>query len=373
VFKKSFLFNLILIVLISIGLLYAFFSSLDWLTNHGKQTTVPTLMGKKLGVAIKELKKMGFKIQVDSTYQSYKDPLEVLFQEPEAGASVKVGRTIFLTVNRKTPPSFEMPDLVNMSFRNALLTMHSYNLEMGDTNFRPDVAAGAVLEQWVNGKPIAPGTLIPFGTRIDLVIGEGLSTTLDVPNLIGKTWGEVKEIVDSFMLTPNPIWEGTITDSNSAIVFMQQPEAINELDFRNSINEGDMLDMRIMQNPSQELLDKNQPGSKQLIGEDATDSTGAPIVVTSPSIPKRKQQIPDSLKKKKLVPGMNVHSLPEIDPKHDKNNLKGKNTKMKGSDVIEGEKSKVKPRPKPRPKPKPKNENTEPTRKSDNQIKDEFN
>lgn len=265
--KRSFIFNVFLIICIVAGLLFIFFNSLDWLTNHGKQTTVPSLVGKNMKDAVKALKKQGFKIQIDSTFLAYKNPLEVLNQEPEQGAVVKFGRTIFLTINRKTPPSIEMPNLVNLSFRNAMLVMQSYRLVMGDTIYRPDVAAGSILEQWYKGKPIAAGALVPFGSKISLVVGEGLYGEVEVPNLIGKSWKEAKDLIKSLELTANVMWEGTIDDSATAVIFMQQPEALNELDFINKIPKGDLIDIRIMQTPSQEILLKNQPGSKKLLGE----------------------------------------------------------------------------------------------------------
>jgi hypothetical protein len=150
--------------------------------------------------------------------------------------------------------------------------MQSYRLVMGDTTYKPDVAAGAVLEQWVNGRKIAPGTLVPIGSRVDLVIGLGLSDQIDVPNIIGMTWNEAKSLLESQMLSINPIWEGEITDSAYAIIYNQQPEAINELDFPNQILAGDIIDVRIMQSPSQELLMKNQPGSKKLLGSGNEDT-----------------------------------------------------------------------------------------------------
>lgn len=249
------------------GLLFIFFNSLNWLTNHGKETTVPKLLGKKMKDAVKILEKQGFKIQIDSTFISYKDPMEVLIQEPEAGSTVKVGRTIFITVNRKTPPSIDMPNLVGLSFRNAMLVMQSYRLVMGDTLYRPDVAAGSILEQWYNGKPILAGAKLPYGSTITLVVGEGLYGEVDVPNLIGVTWKEAKMIIDTLQLTANVVWEGKIDDTATAVIYMQQPEALNELDFINKLPKGDMLDLRIMQSPSQSLLEKNQPGSKKLLGE----------------------------------------------------------------------------------------------------------
>jgi len=267
VLKRSFLFNVFLVICLMAGLLFIFFSSLDWLTNHGKQTTVPSLVGKKMKDAVKILEKQGFKVQIDSQFKSYKTPLEVLFQEPETGAMVKVGRTIFLTVNRKTPPSIKMPALVNLSFRNAMLVMQSNRLVMGDTIYRPDVAAGSILEQWYNGKPITAGALVPFGSKITLVVGEGLYGEVDVPNLIGMSWKEAKTLIKSLELTTNIMWEGVIDDTATAVIYMQQPEALNELDFVNKIPKGDLLDLRIMQTPSQTLLARNQPGSKKLLGE----------------------------------------------------------------------------------------------------------
>jgi beta-lactam-binding protein with PASTA domain len=329
--QRSYLFNLILILLFSAGLLLLFFNSLNWLTNHGKQTFVPSLMGKHLDIALKELKKMGFRIQIDSTYKSYKAPLEVLFQEPEAGASVKVGRTIFLTINRKTPPSIEMPNLVNKSFRNAILIMKSYNLEMGDTTYRPDVAAGAVLEQWYKGKQIMAGSMIPFGAKVDLVIGEGLSGEQDVPNLIGMRWDEAQNLLAPLSLSLNAVWEGKIADSAAAIIYMQQPEALNELDFKNAIPEGDIIDVRIMQSPSAELLQKNQPGSKKLIGEESlVDSNEMPIDHENAV---HRKEIPDSLKKKRMVPGMQSRSSEVEDKSADKKNKKLDNTKSKEKTV----------------------------------------
>ena len=318
-----------------IALLFLFFNSLNWLTNHGQETKVPALTGKKMKDAISLLEDEGFRIEIDSTYQAQKKPLEILFQEPEAGATVKIGRTIFLTVNKKSVPTTNMPNLVNLSFRNALLTMQSYRLQMGDTNYRPDVAAGAVLEQWYKGKKIPIGTAIPFGAKIDLVIGEGLSDMQDVPNLIGKTFYEAKTIIESLGLTSNIIWDGAITDSANAVVYMQTPEEYNELDFKNTILSGDMIDLRIMQSPSQEVLDKNRSGSHKLLGDDSTDV----LVADSAKLPTR-HNIPDSLKTKNKIPGMHIPQVNKQTPLNSTPRGADKSNKPKDSNVIGNPKSK---------------------------------
>ncbi|MEZ5045687.1 MAG: PASTA domain-containing protein [Chitinophagaceae bacterium] len=276
-------------LLLAAGLLYLFFTSLNKITNHGLETKVPNMVGKNLKVVMQELKDLGFQVNVDSTYKSYRDPLEVLFQEPEVGSIVKVGRTIFLTVNKKAIPSISMPNLVNLSFRNALLTMQSYRLAMGDTIYKPDVAAGAVLEMLINGHHLNPGTPIPYGSKIDLVVGEGLTEERDVPNLIGLSWAEAKSLLETQGLTYNILWDGMIEDTMGAIIYQQTPEAINELDFKNTILIGDMMDLRIMQSPSADLIQKNMPGSKKLLGYDSSSVeeeviNEQPVAVIAPTI-----------------------------------------------------------------------------------------
>jgi eukaryotic-like serine/threonine-protein kinase len=406
VFKRSLLFNLLLVGLIIAGLLYGFFASLNYLTNHGQETKVPDLSGKLMPEALQILKKQGFKIKLDSTYRSYETPLKVLFQEPSVGSTVKVGRTIFLTINRLTPPSIPMPNLVNISFRNAVLQMQSYRLVMGDTTFRPDVAAGAVLEQWCNGKPILAGQLVPIGSQIDLVVGEGLSDMQDVPNFIGMTWNDARAFLQSHNLIANPVFEGAILDSNTAIVFAQQPEALNELDFKNAIMSGDIMDVRIMQNPSAELLKSNLPGSRKLLGEDTRplDSNGNPIedkpyIETPISVPTPTDSASAASLKPKRVPGVNVPGAANekpLEPRRQRKNIEPSSNKLTNPNLSNANVStrnssepntKLSAKTKPRKPKLPKNgtqipnkngakkddkPKQAPLRKSDDNIKNEF-
>jgi eukaryotic-like serine/threonine-protein kinase len=269
--KKSFLLNVLLIVAAFVAILFAFFKSLHIITKHGQDAQVPKVEGQKLNTALKVLQ--GFELQVDSIYLPYKDPLEIIYQEPKAGTLVKKGRTIFITVNKISPPSISMPNLVNLSFRNAVLTLQSYRLIMGDTIFKPDIAAGSVLEQMCNGVVIMPGTQLPIGSRVDLVVGTGLSDSIiNVPDLIGKSFAEAKAILAGCGIEPNVVWDGAITDSLGAIVYNQFPESKNELDFTNTINPGDLMDIRIMQRPSAELLRLNQAGSQKYLDPNDTNA-----------------------------------------------------------------------------------------------------
>jgi eukaryotic-like serine/threonine-protein kinase len=268
-FKRSLLLHILFVILVTVALVLGLLASLHTITKHGQDTKVPNVVGKKLSTAMAALK--GFEIKIDSIYLPYKDPLEVIVQDPLPDNMVKTGRIVYLTINKQSPPTISMPALVNMSFRNAVLTLQSYRLIMGDTVFKPDIAAGAVLGQLFNGKPIGAGASIPVGSRIDLIVGAGLSDSImSVPDLIGKSYAEVKSILDAYGVLYNVVWDGSVTDSQTAIIYNQQPESKNELDFINNITPGDMIDIRIMQRPSAELLRINQAGSRKFL--DPNDS-----------------------------------------------------------------------------------------------------
>jgi beta-lactam-binding protein with PASTA domain len=90
----------------------------------------------------------------DSLFQDTVPPLQVLKQIPEAEATVKVSRTVYLTINRAIAPMIDMPNLVGMSFRNAELELKAKGLKVGDTTYVPDIAKNAVRDQLHNRESI---------------------------------------------------------------------------------------------------------------------------------------------------------------------------------------------------------------------------
>jgi eukaryotic-like serine/threonine-protein kinase len=257
--RKSFLFNLAVVVLLCAGLYFIFFASLGLLTHHGSEARVPAVMGKTLAAAKLSLERLGFEVEVDSSYDPTQKPFTVLAQMPEMGSTVKKGRTIFLTVNKAEAPLTPMPKLTDLSYRSAVSIINSSRLVLGDTFHKPDYAKGAVLEQLYKGRPIKPGDMLPQGSKIDLVIGEGFGNIENnVPDVIGMTVDEGMALIYGNGLTVTTIWDGPIEDSGAAIIYMQTPSPFNELDAPNRIKEGDIMDIRIKQNPTNEELESNR-------------------------------------------------------------------------------------------------------------------
>ncbi len=264
--KDSFLFHLGIVLAIFTLLYIAFFTSLHCFTKHGEEIVVPNITGKDVNVAIAELTKMKFEVDVDSTYEPDHTPLIVLKQVPDTQSIVKEGRTIFLTVNMVNPPHIQMPNLVNLSYRSAIMLLRNNKLKLGDTAYKPDIAAGAIIEQRYKGSVIRSGEMIPQGSKIDLVIGDGLGNTeFNVPKLTGMTVDEAMTMLNQYnlipILTPADAMS-KITDTATSIVVDQEPRDLNDAGVANRIKAGDIIDLRIMQNP--EAMDihgnTNTPG-----------------------------------------------------------------------------------------------------------------
>ena len=230
---------------------------------------MPKVTGKTLKSARTTLEKMGFEVEVDSAYDPGMKPFAVLAQMPDVNAVVKEGRTIFLTVNKAEAPLTPMPKLTDLSYRSAVLILGSSRLVLGDTIHRPDYAKGTVLDMLYKGRPIKAGDMVPQGSKIDLVIGEGFGNVeSNVPDVIGMTADEGIAILNGNLLTVTTIWDGPIEDSANAVIYKQTPSPYNELDMPNRIKEGDVIDIRIRQNPTNDELEYNRRPGSAVIGEE---------------------------------------------------------------------------------------------------------
>lgn len=275
--RKTFRFNFAVVLLLCAVLYVLFFSSLSVITRHGAETKVPLVLDRDVRMAVNQLEALGFDVDIDSAYDPAKKAYIVLSQVPENGSVVKTGRTVFLTINKAVPPLTPMPNLLNLSFRSAELILKSNKLILGDTSYRPDIANGAILEQLYKGQAVRPGMMIPQGSRIDLIIGDGLGNTeLSVPDVVGMTYEEAVSMLSGNGLNITAIWDGDITDSALAVVYIQSPSGLNEFGAPNRIKEGDVVDVHIKQNPKPEELQHNKPSSQQVYTDDNTNTTKPP-------------------------------------------------------------------------------------------------
>lgn len=273
----TFWFNLLLVIGVCCLLYVIFFGSLSVLTRHGDDRKVPKLAGMQIQDAMRILEQQDFDVRVDSTYMPDKKALVVLDQMPDIGDMVKHGRTIFLTVNKSVPPETSMPNLENLSYRSALLILKSNRLLLGDTIHRPNALSGIVLEIMFNGEPIRPGKLIPQGSRITLVIGDGFGNTiLEMPDVIGLSYPEAVAMLSGMQFQLTPIFDGDVVDSASARIYRQDPAAISDLGTPYRIRQGDFVTLWIGQNPSDSVMEENRNKWKDNLYNQPQEDLSAP-------------------------------------------------------------------------------------------------
>jgi len=223
-----------------------FFSSLAFFTRHGDEIAIPSVTDKPFEVAKDELEAKGFEVVIqDSVYRDNLAPLAVVKQFPEADASVKVNRTVYLTVNRAVPPEVVMPNLVGMSVRNAVIVLKQFGLKMGDTSYRPDFAKNSVLSQLREDREIKPGAKLPMGSSISLVLGSGLSEVdMSVPDLFGMTYSEAGVLLGSTGISFGAkVLDPDVKDTADAYIYRQSPDRITVDNRVNRIRSGQMIDV----------------------------------------------------------------------------------------------------------------------------------
>lgn len=228
--RKPLWVHILAAIVLTVLMVLLFFGSLDYITKHGQYQKVPSIVGKNVDAARKMLEDKGFEVEIqDSLYIDTVAKLAVIKQNPGADATVKVNRTIYLTINRAQPPLVEMPNLVGFSIRNAQMYLENIGLHLGDTSFRPDIAKNAVLEQLYNKQPIKTGTKIFMGSTIGFVLGNGVGTLeMAVPDLMGKRYSQVKSLLRSVDLNFTPVFDPDVADTPGSYVTRQNPQKYSQ-------------------------------------------------------------------------------------------------------------------------------------------------
>jgi beta-lactam-binding protein with PASTA domain len=193
-------------------------------TKHGDEVVVPNFEG----IYVKDLDKfiddhdVQYEI-VDSIYNIEKAKGTVADQDPEPGSKVKPERVIYLTVFAMLNQKTAMPNLVDLSLRQASSLLETYGLKVGKLRYEEGLPP--VMKQLFKGKAIKPGTMIDKGSKIDLVLGKGLEEGLiNVPNLTGLTLLEVREILSENQLILKNIYPDEMDDDTlNARVYRQNP------------------------------------------------------------------------------------------------------------------------------------------------------
>lgn len=200
-------------------------------TQHGKQAPVPDFTGLSVSQAALQARHEGLRIDVvDSIYVKRMQRGTVVRQEPQAGALVKNGRRIQLTINAVTPKKIPMPNLVGFSLRSAKAELDSRGLVLGKMIYIQDMATNNVLRQLYRNSEIRPGRLLPSESEVDLVLGLNPDDNVTaVPDVRGAKYRKASDLIQNNSLNVgNVVFDKSVRtyqDSLSAVVYNQSPDA----------------------------------------------------------------------------------------------------------------------------------------------------
>lgn len=195
--QKKFYIHLLIAIVLMIAMLWLVLASLDSFTRHGDVFIVPDLGGLTLEQLEEKQYDDFFTFEIiDSVYNKNMGKGEVIMQNPLPGSKVKAGRHVYLTVVSEKPESVIMPNLKNLSLRQALVTLEINDLLVGNLDYVDYFAMNAVVEQMENGQYVEPGKEILKGSTIDLKVGKGTNPlNVPIPMLIGKWRADARKAV----------------------------------------------------------------------------------------------------------------------------------------------------------------------------------
>lgn len=179
--------------LIALGIVVALL--LDFLimpsyTNYNEGITVPDVTKISLDEAAELLDEYGLRHEVlDRRAHSAYPANYIIDQSPSPQQIVKPHRKIYLTVNTAQTPQTVVPDVVNMSLRNAEIQLENHGLEVGTKSYESSRFRNTILRQ-----SVAAGDTVDRGTVVNLAVSDGLgSRIVDVPDIVGMRLSEAQQ------------------------------------------------------------------------------------------------------------------------------------------------------------------------------------
>jgi beta-lactam-binding protein with PASTA domain len=224
--SKVFLLNLLAAVALGFALLYGSYFLLKGYTHHNETLSVPDLRGMSIPEAKETLHKRDLEVVIaDSAYVPKAQPLSVIEQQPQASDKVKINRKIYLTVNSSNPPKVAVPDLKDVSLRQAMEILKTKGFKVGELIYIPGLAKNTVVRLEVADTTIQPKRKLEKGTTIDLVLEKGRrASRTQIPSLKGLSMSEARFYLKGKGLNfGSKIYDSTVVDSSSAIIYKQRP------------------------------------------------------------------------------------------------------------------------------------------------------
>jgi serine/threonine-protein kinase len=200
---KSFIFSVIqaaVVLFLALGVvgISAYFT-LFFIIKREKTVTVPDLTGKSAVSVLETLTRLELNPRLKS--QTFDDQIpknHVIGQEPEAGTTIKKGRSIHIVISRG-PRFLAAPDLTGETLSQAVIELEKNGLCRGNIaydHYGENLEKNRIIAQ----EPL-PGTILESGDCVNLLVNIGhLLRAYVMPDLSGQTLDEAVLTVEKYRL-----------------------------------------------------------------------------------------------------------------------------------------------------------------------------
>ena len=240
--SKFFWINVGVAILSVIVLTIIVLFSLKFFTKHGEQVAVPDVTGLYVEEADVLLKKQDLSYQVvDSVYVRDKLQGEILEQIPRAESNVKTGRTIYLTINSKSDKMIILPQIQNVSYRQARATLEAIGFVVSNIEYKPSEFPDLVMGIRVGQTPVRAGDRLRAGASVVLIVGsQTQGETAVAPDLIGFTQSAAEQLIlqNNFVVGSVDFDVPPTNEADKAnyFVYRQSPEPTTSYELGRRIN-----------------------------------------------------------------------------------------------------------------------------------------
>lgn len=209
-------------------------------TQHGVEVEVEVEDVRGLVVAEAEpiLSTSGLRlIVVDSTYSDKVPFGTIVEQDPKPASHAKHGRAVYVTINATGKRQIIMPNLQDLSYRQAETTLRGLGIEVDSVyEYEPSAYRDLVLDVRMDTVSIQPGDKIAVGSKVRLVVGFGRGTEyVETPNVVGLTFRDARSLLLHNRLTIGAVQydekessaEGE--ENKEQYIYRQEPDAGTKL------------------------------------------------------------------------------------------------------------------------------------------------
>lgn len=172
--KNPYVANLLLAVVIACGLVYGALRWLDTYTRHGEAVVVPDVKGMKMDEAEEFFRNSNLRYNViDSVFSKDVEPGAVVELVPAAGQKVKEGRIVFITVNALTSQMATIPEVEDLSFRQAYALLKARGFEKVEIEYVAGEYKDLAVAVELRGRKLEKGEHVPLTAPLVLKVSSG--------------------------------------------------------------------------------------------------------------------------------------------------------------------------------------------------------